>query len=133
MSERKASPRADQLSRRERQIMDVLYRLQRATAAEVLEALDDPPSDSAVRTHLRILEEKGYVYHEEEGRRFVFLPRASRERERTRALSHLMTTFFDDSRETLLSALLGQSRAPMSDEEAKRLMALIAQAKDRPS
>jgi predicted transcriptional regulator len=130
MTKRTTPPPAEHLSRRERQIMDVLHRAQRATAAEVMEALDDPPSYSAVRTHLRILETKGHITHQEDGRRYVYLPRASRERERTRALAHLLSTFFDDSREVLLSALLGQPREPLSDAEAARLTALIEQARE---
>jgi BlaI family transcriptional regulator, penicillinase repressor len=122
------APHSDQLSRRERQIMDVLHRAQTATAAEVLAAMPDPPSYSAVRAHLRILEEKGFVEHAEDGRRYVYRPRASRERERTRALSHVLSTFFDDSREGLLTALLGPQRDPLSEDEARRLMALIERA-----
>src|SRR5438128_478613 len=97
---------AVQLSRRERQIMDVIYRRGRATAAEVLEELPDPPSYSAVRALLRLLEEKGHVKHEQDGPRYVFTPTVTRERARRSALKHVVRTFFDGSATDAVAALL---------------------------
>ncbi len=91
---------AAQLSRRERQIMDVIYRRGRATAAEVLDDIPDPPGYSAVRAMLRLLEEKGHVRHEQDGPRYVFLPIVNRDRARKSALKHVVRTFFDGSRPT---------------------------------
>src|SRR6478672_8639020 len=114
------------LSRRERQIMDVLYRRGRATAAEVREQIPDPPGYSAVRAMLRVLEEKGHVRHEEEALRYVFLPTASRAAATRSALSHLVETFFDGSSERAVAALLD---AKLSHAELDRLSALIESAK----
>src|SRR3954469_12868431 len=91
------SETASQLSRRERQIMDVIYRRGQATAAEVLEDMPDPPSYSAVRAMLRLLEEKGHVRHEQDGPRYVFLPTLHRDRASRSALTHVVRTFFDGS------------------------------------
>ena len=85
------------MSRRERQILDILYSRGRATAAEIQAALPDPPSNSATRALLRILEDKGHIRHESEGPRYVFLPKVSRQKARTVALKHMLTTFFDGS------------------------------------
>src|SRR3954468_13494467 len=95
-----------QLSRRERQIMDVIYRRGRATAAEVLEDIPDPPSYSAVRAMLRLLEEKGHVRHEQDGPRYIFLPTVNRDRARKTALKHVVRTFFDGSATDAVAALL---------------------------
>src|SRR4028119_1911435 len=95
-----------QLSRRERQIMDVLFQLGEATAAEVQERLPDPPSYSAVRAMLRILEEKGHVTHHEDGPRYVFAPPVARDTERRSAVRHLLRTFFDGSVVEAMTALL---------------------------
>src|ERR687884_605634 len=94
------------LSRRERQIIDILYAHGRATAAEVQAALPDPPSYSAVRAMLRILEEKGHVHHEQDGPRYVYLPTIAPERAKRSALKHLIQTFFNGSAEQAISALL---------------------------
>src|SRR6201990_326342 len=94
------------LSRRERQIMDVIYRRGRATAAEVLDDIPDPPSYSAVRAMLRLLEEKGHVLHEQAGPRYVFLPTVNRDRARKSALKHVVKTFFDGSATDAVAALL---------------------------
>src|SRR4030088_1771446 len=94
------------LSRRERQIMDVIYRRGRATAAEIHESIPDPPGYSAVRAMLRVLEEKGHVRHEEEALRYVFLPTASLARATRSALAHVVTTFFEGSAERAVAALL---------------------------
>jgi predicted transcriptional regulator len=117
------------LARRERQIMDVLYRLERATVAEVLAQLPDKPSYSTVRTQLRVLEEKGHVRHEEHGLRYVYLPAVPREVARRSALRHLIDTFFEGSTEKVVAALLGGEVARISPEEFERLARLIA--KDR--
>jgi predicted transcriptional regulator len=118
-----------QLSRREREIMDVIYRSGRATAAEVMESLTDPPSYSAVRALLRVLEEKGHLRHEEDGPRYVFLPTIPRERARQSALRQLLHTFFDGSTEQAVAALLDLSSARLSDAELDRLRDLIADAR----
>ena len=117
------------LSRRERQIMDVVYRLGQATAADVLENMPDPPGYSAVRTMLRLLEEKGYLKHDQEGPRYVYLPTISRDRARQSALKQVVQTFFDNSTEQTVAALLDMSKSKMSDEELKRLSQLIEKAR----
>ena len=117
------------LSRRERQIMDAIYRLGRATAAEVLENMPQPPGYSAVRAMLRLLEEKGYLWHEQQGPRYVYLPTISRDKARQSALKQLVQTFFDNSTEQTVSALLDMSKSRMSDEELERLSALIEKAR----
>jgi predicted transcriptional regulator len=117
----------EQLSRRERQIMDVIYARGQATAAEVVAALPDPPSYSAVRALLRILEQKGHVRHQEDGPRYVFLPTVSRDRARRSALRNLVKTFFDGSPAQAAAALIDQ--AELSDDEMSRLAALIEKAR----
>ena len=117
------------LSRRERQIMDLLLQRGRATAADVQEGLPDAPSYSAVRALLRILEEKGHVRHEQDGPRYVYLPRADRERARQSALKHLVQTFFDGSAEQAVAALLGSGGGRMAPAELERLATLIEQAR----
>lgn len=117
------------LSRRERQIMDVIYTKGRATAAEVLEEIPLPPSYSAVRAMLRLLEEKGYLRHEQDGPRYVFLPTLSRERARQSAMKQLLQTFFDNSAEQAVAALLDMSRARLSDAELDRLSEMIERAR----
>ena len=99
------------LSRRERQIMDILYQLGRATAADLMKALPGEPSDSTVRTQLRVLESKGHVRHEEEGLKYVYLPVVPRRVVRKSALKHVMNTFFDGSAEKVVAALLGPTAA----------------------
>jgi predicted transcriptional regulator len=117
------------LTRRERQIMDVLYRLGRATAREVMQELSGEPSYSTVRTQLRVLEEKGHVSHYEEGARFVYLPGVPRRAARRSALKHLVETFFDGSAEQVVAAVLGGEGTRLSDEELARIAELIAKAK----
>jgi predicted transcriptional regulator len=117
------------LSRREREIMDVIYRSGRATAAEVLDQLADPPSYSTVRALLRVLEEKGHLRHEEDGPRYVFVPTVPRERARASALRQLLHTFFDGSTEQAVAALLDLSSTRLSDAELARLSRLIADAR----
>ena len=117
------------LSRRERQIMDILYRRARATAAEVMEDLTGEPSYSTVRTQLRVLEEKGHVRHEEEGLRYVYMPAVPRRAAGRSALKHLVETFFDGSAEKTVAALLGGEAARLSDEELERIGDLIDKAR----
>ncbi|MGH9722492.1 MAG: BlaI/MecI/CopY family transcriptional regulator [Bryobacteraceae bacterium] len=117
------------LSRRERQIMDILYRQGRATAAEVQEGLPDPPSYSAVRAMLRVLEEKGHVRHEEESLRYVFLPTVPRDKAKRSAMKHLLETFFDNSAEKAVAALLDVSAARLSRDDLNRMTELIEKAK----
>jgi BlaI family penicillinase repressor len=117
------------LSRRERQIVDILYSHGRATAAEVQAALPDPPSYSAVRAMLRILEEKGHVRHEQDGPRYVYLPTVARDNAKRSALRHMLKTFFDGSTEQAISALLDDSSARLSDRELDRLARMIEHAR----
>jgi BlaI family penicillinase repressor len=119
----------DSLSRRERQILDVIYSRGRATAAEIQEALPDAPGYSAIRALLRILEQKGHVRHEVDGPRYVFLPKVSRQKARVTALRHMLTTFFDGSAAEAAAALVDGSAAKMSREELDQLEALIARAR----
>jgi BlaI family penicillinase repressor len=119
----------DQLSRRERQIMDFLFRVHRATAADVMEGLPDAPSYSAVRALLRILEQKGHIRHEEEGRAYVYMPLQRRDSARASALSHLLKTFFDNSAEQAVAALLAIKGEKMSGAELERMSKLIENAK----
>jgi len=117
------------LSRRERQIMDILYRRSRATAGEVMSELTGDPNYSTVRTQLRVLEEKGHVRHETEGTRFVYLPTVPRHAVRQPALMHLVDTFFGGSPEKVLAALIGNEGRRLSDEELDRLAQLIEKAR----
>jgi BlaI family transcriptional regulator, penicillinase repressor len=117
------------LSRRERQIIDVLYRRGRATAAEVMADLPGEPSYSTVRTQLRVLETKGHVRHEDDGQRYVYSPAVPRGTVRRSALKHLVETFFDGSVEQTVAALLGGDAARLSEEELNRIARLIAKAR----
>lgn len=117
------------LSRRERQIVDILYSQGRATAAEVQAALPDPPSYSAVRAMLRILEEKGHVRHEQDGPRYVYLPTVARDNAKKSALRHMLQTFFDGSAAQAISALLDDSSTRLSDRDLDRLARMIEQAR----
>jgi predicted transcriptional regulator len=122
-------PKANALTRRERQIMDVLYRLERATVAEVLRKLADQPNYSTVRAQLRMLEEKGHVRHEEHGLRYVYVPTVPRDIAGRSALRHLVETFFEGSAENLVATLLGGEISRISREELDRLARLFT--KDR--
>ena len=113
-----------QLSRRERQIMDVIYRHGKVTAAEVLAELPEPPGYSAVRAMLRLLEEKGHVRHEQDGPRYVYLPTVNRDKARRSAMRHLVRTFFDGSTEDAVASLL-QNDNGLSEDELERLSKLI--------
>lgn len=117
------------LSRRERQIMDILYLKTNATVAEVLEELPDPPSYSAVRALLRILEIKGHVKHRSEGPRYIFAPVISREKAKRSALEHLLKTFFNGSTEKAVASLIDVSKDHLSDEQLDRLSRLIDEVK----
>ena len=121
-------PAAPQFTRRERQIMDAIYRRGEATAAQVRAALPDPPSYSAVRALLRILEEKGHLRHRQDGLRYVFLPVKTRQNEGRATLRNVVRTFFGGSIEHAVAALLSSADTKLSKEESKRLAALIAQA-----
>src|SRR5215831_8687383 len=116
-------------SRRERQIMDVLYARGRATAAEIHEALPDAPSYSAVRAKLRVLEDKGHVRHQEEALRYVYLPVVARDSARRSALRHMVTTFFGGSVEETVAALLDLSASNLSEQDLNRISQLVEQAK----
>jgi len=117
------------LTRRERQIMDILYRRSRATAAEVMADLPGDPNYSTVRTQLRILEEKGHVRHEEVGLRYVYAPAVPRHAARRTALKHLVDTFFDGSAAQVVAALLGNEATRLTDEDLSRIGDLVARAK----
>jgi predicted transcriptional regulator len=118
------------LTKRERQIMDVLYRTGRATAAEIMEALPGSPSYSTVRTQLRVLEGKGHVVHEEQGLRYVYAPTVPRRSARRSALKHLVDTFFDGSNAKVVAALLGGEGTRLSEEELDRIDTLIRKARE---
>src|SRR5689334_13889280 len=125
------SPGTDPLSRRERQIMDVVYRMGRATAAEVHAALADPPSRTAVRTLLGILEDKGHLKHEQEGLTFVYKATRPRAQAGRSALRQLLDTFFEGSLEKALAAHLGEAAGQLSAAELDRLAELIRQARKK--
>lgn len=116
------------LTRRERQIMDVLFRQGEATVADVMEALPDPPSYSAVRATMRILEEKGHIRHREDGPRYVYLPKVGQEQARQAALAHLLTTFFGGSAEQAVMALAELSDAELTPDQLERLADRIRNA-----
>src|SRR5881397_3709506 len=118
-----------QLSRREREIMDVIYRMGRATAAEVLDQLPDPPSYSAVRALLRILEDKGHLRHESQGGKYLYSPTRPREHAGRSALRRVLQTFFDNSAEKAVAALLDLHDSELSPEDLDRLAHLIEQAR----
>jgi predicted transcriptional regulator len=117
------------LSRRERQIMDILYQKGRASAGEIHEALPDAPTYSAVRAKLRVLEEKGHIRHEEEALRYVYLPIVARDSARRSALRHMVSTFFGGSVEETVAALLDLSAANLSPKDLDRISEMVEQAK----
>ena len=117
------------LSRRERQIMDILYQRGRATAAEIHAAMADAPTYSAVRAKLRVLEEKGHVRHEEEALRYVYLPTVARDTARRSALRHMVSTFFEGSVEDAVAALLDLSAAHLKDEDLDRIARIIEETR----
>jgi len=118
------------LTKRERQIMDALYKLGRAHANDILARMPGAPSYSTIRTQLRVLEEKGHVRHEEDGHRFVYIPIVSRHAARRTAVKHLIDTFFDGSPANLLTTLLGRDGTRLTEEELERIKALITASKD---
>ena len=124
-----AEPAEHKLSRRERQIMDVLYQRQRASSAEFRQSLASPPSYSAVRALLRILEEKGHIRHAEKDLRYVYYPTVSGRRVRRAALRHLVETFFEGSAAQTVATLLDPSTARISESELDRISELIAKAR----
>ncbi|MEW5981849.1 MAG: BlaI/MecI/CopY family transcriptional regulator [Acidobacteriota bacterium] len=123
------TPRLPRLSRREREILDVLYALGQATVQQVLDGLADPPSYSAVRALLRILEEKGHVRHDQDGPRYVYTARQPRDTAARSALGHLVRTFYDGSVGDAVSALLDASSSSLSNAELDKLAALIDEAR----
>src|SRR6266853_239815 len=124
-----AKPLHSSLTRRERQIMDILYRRNRATAVEVMQELSGEPNYSTVRTQLRVLEEKGHVKHEELGLRYVYSPAVPRSSARKSALRHLVDTFFDGSAEGAVAALLGGEGTKLSDDQLDRIADLVKESK----
>jgi BlaI family penicillinase repressor len=118
------------LSRRERQIMDIVYELKEATAQHVMERLPDAPGYSAVRALLRVLENKGHLDHRQEGPRYVYLPRLSKDKARRSELRHLLKTFFDNSTEDAVAALLDISGDRLSEDDYRRLTALIEKSRE---
>ncbi len=117
------------LSRRERQIMDIVYEMKEVSALQVMERLPSPPSYSAVRALLKVLEQKGHLLHRQDGPRYVFTSRLPKDKARKSALSHLMTTFFDGSTESVVAALLDISEDNLSEEDYRRLTELIEKAR----
>jgi predicted transcriptional regulator len=118
------------LSRRERQIMDVLYAMGHATVGEVLERIADPPSYSAVRATMRVLEEKGHVVHHQDGPRYLYKPAAPQESARSAALTHLVRTFFGGSAEAAAAALLGMTKSHLTSSDLQRLATQVEAARD---
>lgn len=125
------TPAQEELSARERQIMDVVWRLGEATAAQVRDEVPDAPSYSAVRALMRILEEKGHLKHRLEGRRYVYLPTAPKSRAQRSALQRMVRTFFGDSPERAVAALLDLEAGELSADELDRLAELVEQARRR--
>ena len=117
------------LSRRERQIMDAIYRMEKATAAEVMDSIPDAPSYSAVRALLRILEEKGHLTHDKVGPRYVYRPTVSLERAKKTAMRHLLSTFFEGSVSQAVAALLDVQNRELDEAELDRLAEIISEAK----
>jgi len=124
-----ATPHLTALTRRERHIMDILFRLGRATAEEVMHELSGRPTSSTVRTQLRVLEQKGHVRHEEQGRRFVYSPAVPRRTARKSALRHVVDTFFDGSVEKVVAALLGGEAARVSRDDLDKIVDLVDKAR----
>jgi len=121
--------RTEALSRREREMMNIIFRAGKATASEVLEAMADPPSYSAVRATLRVLEQKGHLRHQHDGTRYVYTPTVNRDKARISALDQLLNTFFEGSAASVVATLIEQSRDHMTPDELDRLSILIEQAR----
>jgi predicted transcriptional regulator len=128
-SRTKTSPPGAKLTRRERQIMDILYRDGEGTVGDVVAQMPDPPSYSAVRATMNVLEEKGHIRHRQDGPRYVYLPAVPRERARNAALSHLLQTFFDGSAESAVVALLQMTDSQLSTTDFERLAAQVRKAR----
>ncbi|HVF38622.1 MAG TPA: BlaI/MecI/CopY family transcriptional regulator [Gemmatimonadaceae bacterium] len=124
-----AAEELTELSRRERQIMDLLFERGRASVGEVVEGIADPPGYSAVRAMLRTLEQKGHVTHEEDGRAYIYRPTVRKDTARRGALAHLLKTFFDGSTEKAVAALLDLKGGKLSEAELDRVAGLVEQAK----
>jgi BlaI family penicillinase repressor len=120
---------AGSLSRRERQIMDILYQRGKASASDVREAMEAAPGYSAVRAMLRVLEEKGHVRHQAEGLKYVYVPVVARDKAKRSAVKHVMETFFNGSAEQIVAALLDVSSTRLTREELDRMSEMIEQAK----
>ena len=120
---------AGNLSRRERQIMDILYQRGKGSASEVREAMEAAPGYSAVRAMLRVLEEKGHVKHQAEGLKYVYVPVVARDKAKRSAVKHVMETFFNGSAEQIVAALLDVSSTRLTREELDRMSEMIEQAK----
>ena len=125
--------RAHTLTKRERQIMDALYRLGRATAGDIMNAVPGAPSYSTIRTQLRVLETKGHVRHEEHGLRYIYVPTVSRQAARKSALRHLVETFFEGSNAKVVAALLGGEGSKLSDLDLDRIAELVDSARREPA
>jgi predicted transcriptional regulator len=117
------------MSRREREMMDIIFRAGKATATEVMDAMGDPPSYSAVRATLRVLEQKGMLRHEDDGTRYVYRPTVNRDKARQNALDHLMATFFEGSVANVVTALLEKSSTELSKDELDQIESLISGAR----
>src|SRR5215472_2584533 len=120
-----SKPLSHRLSRRERQIMDTVYMLGQASAAQVLELLPDPPGLSTVRKLILILEQRGHLYHKQEGQHFVYLPTQPRQSAARSAMRQVLTTFFGGNLETAVATLLSEAETELTDDEAARLSNLI--------
>ena len=129
LNRKTSSQSPSSLSRRERQIMDIIYRMGRATVGEVMEKLTGEPAYSTVRAQLRVLEEKGHLRHEEHGLRYVYLPKVPRHMVRQSALRHVVDTFFEGSAGNAVAALLGKEGFKISADELDRIAKLIEEAK----
>lgn len=129
MAKDKGGDAGESLSRRERQVMDILFRRGEATVAEVMGDLTDPPTYSAVRSVLRILAQKGLITHREDGPRYVYLPAVNPDRARDEAMRHVVRTFFEGSTEHAVTALLRMSDAKLAPAELARLRERIRKAR----
>ena len=121
--------RSEGLSRREREMMNIIFTQGRATALEVMDAMAEPPSYSAVRATLRVLEQKGHLKHQHDGTRYVYIPTLNREKVRLSALDQLLTTFFDGSAENVVATLIERQKGKLTTEELDRLSILIDEAR----
>jgi BlaI family transcriptional regulator, penicillinase repressor len=125
----KTQQQQDTLSRREREMMNIIFARGRATATEVMEGMAEPPSYSAVRATLRVLEQKGHLKHQHDGTRYVYIPTVNRERVRLSALDQLLTTFFDGSAANVVATLIERQKGNMTDDELDRISQLIGEAR----